>query len=99
MLQPLKALAGDRWNPYRPEDHYMRGPGPKSHRANARNALRVMVGRSDSIMPTKKTSKSTANVLRDAPKKAPGRGEADPRKNPNKSEALVVVRSLLAASL
>jgi hypothetical protein len=29
------AIAGRRWDLYRPEIHYMRGPGPKSRRRNA----------------------------------------------------------------
>jgi len=29
------ALAGNPWDLYRPEIHYMRGPGPKSRRRDA----------------------------------------------------------------
>ena len=29
MRQTFRALVRDLFNPYRPEQHYMRGPGPK----------------------------------------------------------------------
>ena len=32
----LRRLIGRIYDPYRPELHYMRGPGPKSHAPKAR---------------------------------------------------------------
>jgi hypothetical protein len=31
IIQRWQLLMGPVWNPYRPELHYMRGPGPKWH--------------------------------------------------------------------
>lgn len=38
------SLASDLFNAYRPERHYMRGPGPKWHAKHARPRLEEPVG-------------------------------------------------------
>jgi hypothetical protein len=38
IAEPLRRLLRDWFDPYRPELHYMRGPGPKWHEKHAQEA-------------------------------------------------------------
>ena len=42
LREALKDLARSLFDPYRPELHYMRGPGPKWHAKHDRSSPRIM---------------------------------------------------------
>ena len=42
LREALKDLARNLFDPYRPELHYMRGPGPKWHAKHDRSSPRIM---------------------------------------------------------